>query len=93
MHIVVYCLDHPDVIALRRTHFAAHKARLETSPLHTVIAGPLTEPDGTIVGSFFLYDAHDIETVRAFVLEDPFNIAGIWKTVDIRCFEKRAGRC
>ncbi|ANB73058.1 YciI family protein [Paraburkholderia phytofirmans] len=89
MHIIVYCLDHPETAERRRTHFAAHKARLQASPLRALIAGPLTEPDGTTSGSFFLYESEDIETVRHFVLDDPFNTAGIWKTVDIRHFENR----
>lgn len=89
MHFVVYCLDHPDMAERRRAHFQVHKERLLASPLRALIAGPLTEPDGAISGSFFLYESDDIETVRRFVLDDPFNTAGIWKMVDIRCFENR----
>jgi uncharacterized protein YciI len=89
MNFVVYCLDHPGMAERRRAHFEPHKARLQASPLRALIAGPLTGLDGTVNGSFFLYESDDIESVRRFVLDDPFNTAGIWKTVDIWRFENR----
>jgi uncharacterized protein len=89
MHIIVYCLDHPGMAERRLAHYEAHKARLQTSPLLTLVSGPLTDLDGTPVGSFFLYESDDIEAVRRFIAEDPFNVAGIWNTVDIRPFIKR----
>lgn len=91
MQFIVYCLDHPGMAEHRRTHFATHKARLQASPLQALIAGPLTGTDGATLGSFFLYEADDIETVRRLILDDPFNSAGIWKTVDIYRFENKAG--
>ncbi|KAB0684983.1 YciI family protein [Burkholderia territorii] len=90
MLFVVYCLDHQGMAERRQTHFAAHKARLLASPLKARIAGPLIDPDGSVGGSLFLYDADDIEAVRRLVLDDPFNTEGIWKTVEIRFFLNRA---
>jgi uncharacterized protein YciI len=42
-----------------------------------------------MIGSFFLYEADDIAEVMRFNSSDPFNEAGIWRTVDIRPFLKR----
>jgi uncharacterized protein YciI len=42
-----------------------------------------------MIGSFFLYEADDIDAVRRFNANDPFNGAGIWKSVEIRPFLKR----
>jgi uncharacterized protein len=89
MNFVVYCLDHPGMGQRRLENYEAHKAYLQTSPLHTLVSGPLTELDGTMNGSFFLYEGDDIAAVRAFVAGDPFNQAGIWKTIEIRPFVKR----
>jgi hypothetical protein len=65
-------------------------SKLRRPPLQALIAGPLTGPDGSTRGSFFLYEADDIAAVRRQVAENPFSAAGIWKTVDIYHFENRA---
>jgi uncharacterized protein YciI len=54
------------------------------------MSGPLLAADEeTMIGSFFLYEADDIDEVVRFNTNDPFNEAGIWKSVDIRPFLKR----
>ncbi|EDZ98656.1 YCII-related protein [Burkholderia sp. H160] len=90
MHFTVYCLDHDGVVERRLEHYDAHKAYLQTSPVKTLISGPLTKEDGTtMIGSFFLYEAEGIADIEAFVKDDPFNKAEIWKSIDIRPFIKR----
>jgi uncharacterized protein len=90
MHFTVYCLDHDGVVERRLEHYDAHKAYLQTSPVKTLISGPLTRVDGTtMIGSFFLYEAEEIAAIEAFVKDDPFNKAKIWKSIDIRPFIKR----
>ena len=91
MQFIVYCLDNPEMTEHRRAHFATHKAQLLASPLQALIAGPLTASDGKTRGSFFLYEADDIEAVRRQVCGDPFNAAGIWETVDIFRFDNKVG--
>ncbi len=90
MHFTVYCLDHDGVVERRLEHYDAHKAYLQTSPVKTLISGPLTKADGTtMIGSFFLYESEEIADIEAFVKDDPFNKAKIWKSIDIRPFIKR----
>jgi uncharacterized protein YciI len=90
MHFTVYCLDHEGMVDRRRENYDAHKAYLATSPVKTLMSGPLLASDGeTMIGSFFLYEADNIEEVVKFNREDPFNKAGIWGSVDIRGFLKR----
>ena len=90
MHFTVYCLDHPHMVERRLENYDAHKAYLQTSPIATLVSGPLTTLDGqTMIGSFFLYEAEHIEQVRDFVKDDPFNKAKIWQSIDIRPFIKR----
>ncbi|WP_321797551.1 YciI family protein [Caballeronia sp. J97] len=63
---------------------------LKTSPIKTLISGPLTQLDGeTMIGSFFLYEAERIEQVQQFLKDDPFNKANIWQSIDVRPFIKR----
>jgi uncharacterized protein YciI len=90
MHFTVYCLDHEGMVERRLSHYEAHKAYLATASMKTVMSGPLLAGDQqTMIGSFFLYEADDIAEVLAFNKNDPFNAAGIWKSVDIRPFLKR----
>jgi uncharacterized protein len=90
MHFTVYCLDHEGMVERRREYYDAHKAYLATSPVKTLISGPLLAADGeTMIGSFFLYDGDDLGEVVRFIRDDPFNKAGIWRSVDVRPFLKR----
>jgi uncharacterized protein YciI len=90
MHYTVYCLDHDNMVERRLEHYEDHKAYLATSPVKMVMSGPLLAGDEkTMIGSFFLYEADDIGDVKRFNSNDPFNKAGIWRTVDIRPFLKR----
>ncbi|OUL72752.1 YciI family protein [Paraburkholderia hospita] len=90
MNYIVYCLDHDGMVEKRLENYDAHKAYLATSPVKTLVSGPVVAEDNqTMIGSFFLYESDSIEEVRAFNQADPFNKAGIWKTVDIRPFLKR----
>ncbi|MFM0193044.1 MULTISPECIES: YciI family protein [Paraburkholderia] len=90
MHYTVYCLDHDGMVERRLSHYDAHKAYLATAPVKMVMSGPLLAADEeTMIGSFFLYEADDIGQVVRFNTNDPFNEAGIWKSVDIRPFLKR----
>lgn len=90
MHFTVCCLDHENMVERRLSHYEAHKAYLATSSLKMVMSGPLLAGDQeTMIGSFFLYEAEDIADVMRFNSNDPFNEAGIWRTVDIRSFLKR----
>jgi uncharacterized protein YciI len=79
MHFTVYCLDHENMVERRLAHYEAHKAYLATSPLKTVMSGPLLAGDQQTM----------IADVMRFNSNDPFNEAGIWRTVDIRPFLKR----
>lgn len=90
MHYTVYCLDHDNMVERRLAHYEQHKAYLATSPVRMVMSGPLLAGDQeTMIGSFFLFEADEIGDVMRFNSNDPFNKAGIWRSVDIRPFLKR----
>ncbi|HTJ93509.1 MAG TPA: YciI family protein [Pararobbsia sp.] len=90
MHYTVYCLDHDGMVESRLAHYDAHKAYLATTPVKMVMSGPLLAADEqTMIGSFFLFEADSIAEVQRFNANDPFHAAGIWKSVDIRPFNKR----
>ena len=90
MYFVVHCLDHENSVDKRLAHYDAHKAYLADAAVNTVISGPLLADDNqTMIGSLFVLDADNAEAVVAFNRADPFNKAGLWKSVNIHPFSKR----
>jgi len=87
MLFAVHCFDKPGALPKRLANYAAHKAHLETGPVRTVISGPLVAGDGeTMIGSLFVFDAENLETVKDYHARDPFHLAGVWETASITRF-------
>jgi uncharacterized protein YciI len=94
MLFVIHCLDKPGALPTRLANYDAHKAFLsDTSAygLSIVMSGPLVAPDGTMVGSLFVVEAPDRDTVVRFNAVDPFARAGVWASTDITGFIQRQG--
>jgi uncharacterized protein YciI len=90
MLFAVHCLDHEDGLSRRLANYDAHKAYLSAGSVKTVISGPLVGDDGeTMIGSLFIFEAHQLDDVIAFNNNDPFSHANVWKQVDINPFLKR----
>ena len=91
----VHALDKPDTLALRMEHYPAHRTFLEASDGHGVsvtLSGPLQSDDGEyMVGSLFLVEAPDRQTIEAFIQADPFSVEGIWDKITINRFHRRRG--
>jgi uncharacterized protein YciI len=90
MHYVIHCLDRPGSVALRLANYEAHKAYLASSPIRSVISGPLLADDHeTMIGSCFVVEASSLSEAEAFNAGDPFRKADLWETISIRPFLKR----
>ena len=91
----LHAIDHPDTLPLRLEHYAAHRAFIETEGEHGIVivtSGPLQSDDGEVmIGSLFIIEAPDRETVEAFAKADPFHQAGVWGDVKITRFHRRKG--
>jgi len=94
-HFAIHALDKPDALSLRLEHYADHRAFVEAEASHgvaVVFSGPLQSDDGEVmVGSLFIVDAPDRDTVQRFIEADPFQRAGVWGVVQINRFHKRKG--
>lgn len=94
MFVVVHAYDGPSMSHVRAAHYGAHKAHLDLGQVHVIVSGPLQNEDGTqIVGSFFLFEADDVDTVKAHVAADPFALNGVWSSVRIDRFNKVRDNC
>lgn len=91
MLYIIFGKDKPN--APRLENYDAHKAYLSKAPVKIVFSGPLVDDKNRdkMIGSFFLIDADDIEKVKDFNRNDPFHKAGIWESLFIEAFHKRAG--
>jgi uncharacterized protein len=91
MHFAIHCLDKPGALTTRLANYDDHKAYLASeSPVQIVVSGPLLADDGeTMIGSLFVVEADDRESVERFHENDPFFLAGVWEPADIHAFLKR----
>jgi uncharacterized protein YciI len=92
---VIHALDHQNALPIRLEHYAAHRAYVESAEAggaRVVLSGPLQSDDGEMmIGSLFIIEAENRESVAAFTAADPFTIQGVWETVTIARFHKRKG--
>ena len=88
MYFVVWATDQEGTQAARLAVRDAHRARLREPGAHPVVVvagGPtLSESEGGMNGSLLVIEADDIEAVRRFVAEDPYELAGVYACVEIR---------
>lgn len=85
MRFVVHAKDKTDALTRRMAALEAHRAHLEKAPgafgVQVLLSGPLIEDEGTgMIGSFFLLEAPDRESVLALFNKDPLKRADVWET-------------
>lgn len=91
MHYIVFCKDKPKHVQVRLANYDAHKAYLGSKPIKFLMSGPVVDEGDreTMLGSFFLVEADNIDQVKEFNRNDPFHKAGIWESVHIEPFYMR----
>lgn len=93
MHFVIHAIDKPNIIDTRAKHYRSHRVHLDESGKHGVqilTAGPLVAEDGeTPVGSLFVVEAQDRAAVDAFTRTDPYQVNGVWQTVDVHYYRRK----
>ena len=82
---VAICLDIKDGLERRLSAREAHLAYAHTSPPGFIkLAGPFLGPEGEMCGSMFIFEAEGREAVDAFFAKDPYVLAGLFASMDIR---------
>ena len=90
---IVHCLDRKDALAKRKQVYEEHRAYIGTASskrITTIMSGPLVHQNNDSAGSCYLMEAPDIETVKAFNAGDPFTVNGVFETVHIHQYLRRA---
>ena len=84
---VMYGLDKPDSLDLRKATRPAHLEWLKMFEHLVKIGGPMLGADGgTPVGSMIVIEAESLEAAKAWATLDPYAKAGLWQSVSIRPF-------
>lgn len=96
MMFAIYRIDRQDVAGGRAEHREAHLSYLQPFLPSVLFAGALwASPDASgnraEIGSLYLVDFENEEAARAFALNDPFHLAGLFESVDVRMFQIRVG--
>lgn len=88
MHFVVYALDKPGMGEVRARNRPAHRERLRAHdhPLTVVVAGPLLDDDGAMIGTMMIVEAETKGAVEAYLADDPYQLEGLFGQVDVRPF-------
>ncbi|MEZ5379955.1 MAG: YciI family protein [Acidimicrobiales bacterium] len=82
MRYVVFALDKPNSLELRKSTREAHLAYL--SQFNVAAGGPLLDDDGNMCGSMVVYEADSKADVEAAAAGDPYAQAGLFESVTIR---------
>jgi uncharacterized protein YciI len=90
---IVHCLDAKDALAKRKQFMAEHSAYMATASakrIATIMQGPLVHESNDSAGSCYLMEAPNIAAVKAFNDADPFVINGVFETVNVHQYLRRA---
>jgi hypothetical protein len=89
MHFVISCLDKPGHGSVRAANRAAHLDHLARHAGNVVMAGPTLSEDGAaMTGSVLIVEFPDRAAAEAFAATDPYAMAGLFESVNIRAWKK-----
>ncbi len=90
MLIAIICLDKPGALEIRKANRDAHLAHIRGAGNAIVQAGPILDADGEMCGSLLIYQG-DLAGAEAWAAADPYAAAGLFRSVEIRPWNKVIG--
>ena len=88
---VLTCIDKPDSLAVRMAAREDHLAYVRARAGVVKLGGPFLDEAGGMAGSMIIIEAADQAAAEAFAAEDPYGLAGLFESVDIRPFRITIG--
>jgi uncharacterized protein YciI len=84
-YFVLIGRDRAGRLPLRQSLRPAHQAHFfaPQPQCKAVAGGPLLGEDGEMSGSLLVFDAVDRAAVERFFADDPYNLGGLFETVEI----------
>lgn len=91
MLFALICTDKPGSLDIRKANRADHLAYAEETGVVT-LGGPFLGDDGeSMTGSFLVIDVPDRAAAEAWAAKDPYALAGLFQSVDIRPWRRLIG--
>ncbi len=87
MPFALICNDKPDHLETRKANRDAHLSYVAETGLVT-FAGPFLDDAGAMNGSFILLDVADRTAAENWAAKDPYAMAGLFASVEIRPFKQ-----
>jgi uncharacterized protein len=84
MLFVLICTDKPGHLQVRLDNRPAHLEWLNSLGAGAKAAGPFLGADGKPSGTLLIIAADDLDSARALAANDPYALAGLFASVDIR---------
>jgi uncharacterized protein YciI len=78
------CIDKPGSLDLRLSIREAHFDYVRANPGVVRLGGPFLGPGGEMAGSLILIEATDLAAAQAFSDHDPYTLAGLFQSRDIK---------
>ena len=92
MLFVATCTDKPDSSALRMDNRPAHLAYLNGLGTKVKAGGALLSPDRkNVLGSLLILEGEDEAEIAAMLASDPYAVAGLFASVDIKPWRQAVG--
>lgn len=87
MLFALLCRDKDDGFELRKQTRPAHLGFLAAQQVR--FAGPmLSDDESTPIGSIVVIECSDLEQAKAIAAADPYNLAGLFRSVDVHPFKQ-----
>lgn len=88
---VLTCIDHADAMERRLEARPAHLDYVRANAHLVKLAGPLLNDGGEMTGSLFIMEARSAAEIEAFVAGDPYGLANVFESAEIRGFKVSVG--
>lgn len=85
MYFVIYAKDKADALEARMANREAHLAYVRGLD-YVKAGGAMKDETGKMIGSMLVIERPDWESAQSFVANDPYQINGVFESVDIKEF-------
>ncbi len=90
MRVALICTDKVNALQTRLDNRAAHLTHIQATGV-VEMAGPFLDPEGQMTGSLIVLNVETLQDAKDWAAADPYALAGLFASVDIREWKKVIG--